>query len=120
MSAASEMCGSSSGLAVARFAYDCQTCGDPAPARHRAGYGVLVGEREPGLRGAAARLLERRPACPASRPAPPLAPHIPDTTLIQPEPLKVGPQAMAATTLYPRLTQVSYGVTGWGTGELVL
>lgn len=27
---------------------------------------------------------------------------------------------MAATTLSPRLTQVSYGVTGWGTGELVL
>jgi O-6-methylguanine DNA methyltransferase len=27
---------------------------------------------------------------------------------------------MAVTTLSPRLTQVSYGVTGWGTGELVL
>lgn len=27
---------------------------------------------------------------------------------------------MAATTLSPRLTQVSYGVAGWGTGELVL
>jgi hypothetical protein len=33
MSAASGMCGSSSGLAVARFACDRQTCGDPAPAR---------------------------------------------------------------------------------------
>jgi O-6-methylguanine DNA methyltransferase len=27
---------------------------------------------------------------------------------------------MAVTTLSPRVTQVSYGVTGWGTGELVL
>jgi O-6-methylguanine DNA methyltransferase len=27
---------------------------------------------------------------------------------------------MPVTTLSPRVTQVSYGVTGWGTGELVL
>ena len=27
---------------------------------------------------------------------------------------------MAANTLSPRLTQISYGVAGWGTGELVL
>ncbi len=27
---------------------------------------------------------------------------------------------MAVTTLSPRLTQVTYGVSGWGTGELVL
>jgi methylated-DNA-[protein]-cysteine S-methyltransferase len=27
---------------------------------------------------------------------------------------------MAVTTLSPRVTQVSYGVAGWGTGELVL
>jgi len=27
---------------------------------------------------------------------------------------------MAVTTLSPRLTQITYGVSGWGTGELVL
>jgi hypothetical protein len=33
MSAAPDACGSSSGLAVVRFAYDRQTSGDPQPAR---------------------------------------------------------------------------------------
>ena len=78
MSAASGMCGSSSGLAVGRCACDGQTCGDPAPARTGSlPAEMLVGERDPGLRGDAVRLLGRRPACPASRPAAPFAPHTP-------------------------------------------
>ena len=78
MSAVSGACGSSCGLAVTRCAGDRQTYGDPAPARTElATVRERVGERDPGLRGAAARLLGRRPACPASRPAAPLAPHTP-------------------------------------------
>src|SRR3954468_17730345 len=88
MSAVSGMRGSSSGLAVARFADDCQTCGDPQHARtHDWGQTPILQRARCGLRGAAARLLERRPACPASRSAPPLAPHTPDITLIQAEAL---------------------------------
>src|SRR5215213_3721802 len=44
-------------------------------------FGRRVGERAAGLRRGTARLLERRPACPARRRAALLAPHTPDTAL---------------------------------------
>jgi hypothetical protein len=52
MSAVSGMCGSSSGPAVARFADDRQTYGDPAPARKTfAACPIVAGERDPGFAG---------------------------------------------------------------------
>ena len=57
MSMGSGMCGSSSGLAVARFADDCRTCGDPRSppgirsgvpdSARRAGCGASQGHRPP-------------------------------------------------------------------------
>src|SRR4029077_20459044 len=125
MSAASGMCGSSSGLAVERFACDGQTCGDPAPARTRSlPAEMLIGERDPGLRGAAARLLGRRPACPASRPAAPLAPHTPaihapSVRTSRPNPLAWG--AMKKRQGDPWMSPPDYGrsLRGLGINMLV-
>ena len=54
-----------------------QTSGDPDPAHDRSVVRSWLGERAPGLRRDAGWLLNRRPACPASQPTPPLAPHTP-------------------------------------------